>query len=585
MARYAGPERIIMELRYYQSEVVSVCLDAIAARQRIIIALPTGTGKTVCFAETIRQTGLPTLVAAHTEELLGQAKNKIVAAGIPEDEVDIVQQSQPRRDARVWVASVQTLARGNRLAEIAPQLIVVDEAHHSCASTYRKILDYFPGVPALGFTATPTRKSRKEKALLASMWTRIGYQMSFKRAVVEGWLAPIEYYRISSGVSLDDVKTVGGEFDQGQLSAKVNVYERNRACVEKYFEVGGGKGIVFSVDLAHARALQAEFAAAGVRALYVSGETPKDERPKILAEFSEAGHNDNIVIANCGVLTEGYDCPDVRQIIPAKPVKSVTRYMQMIGRGTRPAPGKRACVIVDIADNYAKAGLCNCLRTVFNLRKDLQIEGDVLATLAGDAKKDPRELRTEKALDEAIEQRDVAIELANILFDMPAELESSKLAWYSPEARQYYCCVDRGKYLLVEDNDLSYDLFGLRGAERKPLMSSVDLKAIDRFARELCEKWYSSTWYMWDRSKRANWSNDRPTERQTALIAKIAPEINCTRISKATATEIISAHYARADREPATDKQLYFLMQRGVAVDDGLSKREASRLIAQTKGV
>lgn len=566
----------MFKLRDYQGEAIDAINEALAANPqgRYIVQLPTGMGKTVIFSSLLRDLGKRALVIAHREELLSQAKNKIAACGIPASLIDIVLQSRPNPEAQIWVASIQTLVRGNRLAQIAPEIIIIDECHHSAAASYRTVLDYSPDVPAIGFSATPTRSKGREKKILSEIWQDIIYSYPIKKAILDEHLANIEYYQVQSGVDLAGVRTTAGDFNQGDLAEKIDIAVRNTACLEKYLELGGGKCVIFCVNVAHAESMRDTFVNANIEASTVTGETPHDERAQILAEFDAAPMDKSIVLTNCMVLTEGWDCPDVRMLILARPTQSAIVYLQQLGRGLRRAPGKDAVIVIDVADNCRNKRICRCLSTVFNLRYKEQEpqEGDVLKLLTGGGGEGK-----EKTVLASVE-----LALAKILFDMPLELERSKIAWYSPQEKEYFCSVDKEKYLLILDDALDYKLYGVKGTERKLLATSTNIGEIDGKARDMAEKYWPHTRYMWDKSRRKDWSSEAPTEKQIKLLAKIAPEINPYQVSKATASEIISAKFSKSDGEPATSKQKYFLCTRGVEVN-GMSRREASREIAKIK--
>ena len=568
-------------LRPYQTEIKALLHAAIEQKRdcRVIAQLPTGCGKTVVFADFIREFGKRALILAHREELLTQAAEKVASCGIPRNDIDIILQSRPNPNARVWIASIQTLIRGERFKAINPELFVIDECHHSCAASYKGLMDYYGGIPIIGFTATPTRSSRKEKKELAELWNKIVYQMSVKKAILDGWLANIHCYAVKSGIDLDNVKISMGDFAQGELAKKVNAKNRNAAAVEKYLELGGGKAICFTVDVEHAQSMQAEFAAAKVDSHFLCGETDRGARRDMLAKFQAAPITENTVITNCGVLTEGFDCPNIRQVILARPTASPILYLQMLGRGTRKAPGKDSVIVVDIVDNCKKKTLCSCLKTVFQLRPDIEIEGDVMAQIAQ---------ATKSQAQESTEQEKLEIALANLLFDMPEELERSCLAWCSPVSQVYTCQITPDSYFKIEDSLMSYKLYRInKGCPPMILQDSTDIHEIIDICEDVASQ-YPHTAYIWDKSKRINLNNLPVTEKQAKMLQKIAPDINPSMISRDTASQIISGYMAKktiSQGEPATSKQIWFLKMSGWYGDGkSLTKGQATKLIAEMKG-
>lgn len=571
-----------MELRDYQAEACSLGVEKIQTGGRYLIQMPTGMGKTVCFAEIARRlldAGKRILVIAHREELLFQAAAKIRAAtGVA---ADVVLQSQPDPGARVWVASIQTLVRGTRREKIRPDVVIVDEAHHSAAKTYRDVLDYF-NVPALGFTATPTRSRAKEKKLLAQVWSDLVYQYPLRKAILDGWLARIEYWSIASDVSLDDVEDVAGDFNQAQLGKAINIERRNRAVVDAYCDHDGGKAIAFCVDVQHTQNVAAAFRERGIRCEVVTGETPTDDRRRILAEFAASTIGDDFVIANCMVLTEGFDCPDVRMLLMARPTQSEIIYLQQLGRGLRTAPGKSACVVIDVADNCRSDKIQNCLTTVFRLDKRLQgrIVGDVLQKV--------EEIEREQAGAQraAVAQIGVELTLRDILFEIPEEFGRSALAWIAPTENEYYVELDKdGRYLKIENRPLDYRLVrGQRGNTGvTEVLVSADLNEINRAATQIARDQFAESEYIWGKAKRNRWGRSKVTDAQRALLKKIAPEVNPDHLDKGEASQLISAKMASRVEEPATDKQVRYLRSLGARPEQlaGLSKSGASRLISK----
>jgi len=345
----------MLQLRDYQRE----CLTAIseAARGGIskpLISLPTGTGKTVIFAYIIKRIGDRdgrSLVLVHRDELLNQAEDKLLTIW-PEAQVGIVKSERNELDALVTIASVQTASREARLSQIRDigfDFVVTDEAHHAVADSYQRIYDALLGDRDaqlhLGVTATVNRADRRG---LREVYQKVVYHRSLLDMIRAGWLCDLRCVQVKTDVSLDSVRTRQGDFAQGELASVVNTENRNELIVKAYQEHAAGRlSLCFTVDVEHARNLAGAFQGEGINAISLSGKTPILERRKILKGF----HNREIdVIANCQVLTEGYDEPAVDCIILARPTKSSVLYTQMVGRGTRRFPGKSDCLILDFAD-------------------------------------------------------------------------------------------------------------------------------------------------------------------------------------------------------------------------------------------
>jgi superfamily II DNA or RNA helicase len=283
-------------------------------------------------------------------------------------------------DSRVVIASVPTLGRKGsaRLRRLDPDrffLIVVDEAHHATAATYKRILKHFkvfdPETQKLlvGFTATP---KRGDGVGLDAVFQEIVYSSTLPEMIQSGYLSPVAGYRIETDVDLSRIRTRMGDFVVNQLSEAVNVRQRNDIIVDVFHaHLKGRQTLCFCVDVAHAHSLADAFKRRGVRAAAVSGDMDRAERAVILEDFREGRIQ---VLANCMVLTEGYDEPKVEGIILARPTKSTLLYTQMIGRGTRLHSDKENVTVLDIVDVTREHSLTT-LPGIFNLSPRFDLEG------------------------------------------------------------------------------------------------------------------------------------------------------------------------------------------------------------------
>ena len=226
-------------LRPYQREALTAVRDAYkAGKRRVIVSLPTGTGKTVVFAHFPRVLNMRKrlLVLAHREELLLQARDTFRSID-PELKAEIEQAgARAAADAKVVIASVPTLARnGARLSRLQPyefSIIVVDEAHHAVAPSYRRIFDHFglfePHVSRylIGFTATPRRG---DKQGLGEIFEDVCYAREMREMIAGRYLCPITGWRVDTDLSLDNVKVRHGDFVESQLARVVNTPLRSRS--------------------------------------------------------------------------------------------------------------------------------------------------------------------------------------------------------------------------------------------------------------------------------------------------------------------------------------------------------------------
>jgi hypothetical protein len=280
----------------------------------------------------------------------------------------------------VVVASVPTLGRrgSKRLQRLDPDqffLIVVDEAHHATADTYKRVLEYFgvfdPETRKLlaGFTATPKRGDGQG---LDAVFQEIVFSRSLPEMIQTGYLVPVAGYRVETDIDLSRVKTRMGDFVTSHLSRAVNIGPRNDLVVEVFrSHLKDRQTLCFCVDVAHAHCLADAFNEAGIPAAAITGEMKGPARTKVLEDF-RAGKIQ--VLANCMVLTEGYDEPSVSGIILSRPTKSALLYTQMIGRGTRLHPGKQNVTIIDIIDVTRDHSLTT-LPGLFGFSEKFDLEG------------------------------------------------------------------------------------------------------------------------------------------------------------------------------------------------------------------
>ena len=228
------------ELRPYQLTAIEKIRERFAAGDRAtLLILATGLGKTVVFADVARRTverGGRALILAHRGELLDQARAKLEALGLS---VELEKASEHAGDAPVVVASVQTL-RGDRLASWpadAFRLIVIDEAHHSAAKSYRDIADHFEAARILGVTATPDRLDGKG---LGDLFDSVAVRYELRDAIRDGWLSPLKAQRVHvAGLDLSKVRTVAGDLNQGDLDLACRVPEAISGIADPLLKLSG----------------------------------------------------------------------------------------------------------------------------------------------------------------------------------------------------------------------------------------------------------------------------------------------------------------------------------------------------------
>lgn len=387
--RPRGPAPVA--LRPYQREAIAAIRAALKAKREdgkgenrsTLYVAATGTGKTTIFAELTRVWPGRVLVIAHRDELLQQAQRRLEA--MTDEPVELEQAEWRSGNARIVVASIQTLAREQRLHRFSPNdfgLLIVDEAHHAVATSYQRVLEWFSGAKVLGVTATPDRGDR---LALGKIFDSVAMVYDIADAIKDQWLCPLVAERVPIDVDLSKIETVAGDLNQGQLDEAMgdeHVLEGvARPCFER---AGDRRTVLFTTSVVNAHKLAGIFNELRPNcARAVDGGTDIDERRAILRGYS---NGDFQFLCNVMIATEGWDDPATSCVAIGRPTKSRALFTQMVGRGLRIHPGKADCLVLDFAGNAGKHALVSPLDVLAGKYTDEEI---TLAKELGDRK--PRE--------------------------------------------------------------------------------------------------------------------------------------------------------------------------------------------------
>lgn len=351
-----------IQLRPYQLEACERIMESwLGARSTLCVA-STGTGKTTIFSEILhrRRKAGRSLVLAHRDELIRQAAKRIgkqTGLGVEVEKAEEV----ASRSADVVVASVQTLSKEMRLARWAPDhfaTVVVDEAHHAPADTYRRILGHFSEAKVLGVTATP---DRADELALGQVFEDVAYVYEIGDAIADGWLCPIRATSVwCDAVDLAGVKTIAGDLSASDMETVMATEAALHQVAKPTMELAGARRtIVFTTSVANAHRLAEVFNRYRPEcARAVDGGTDPLERRRVLSDHQQGRYQ---FLCNVGVLTEGYDDPMVACVAMGRPTKSRALYAQMAGRGTRTAPGKTDLLLLDFVGNAGKHALVSAV--------------------------------------------------------------------------------------------------------------------------------------------------------------------------------------------------------------------------------
>ena len=329
------------DLRPYQREAVDAIVDHWNEWKRELLVLPTGCGKTVVFNTVANGRPGRTLILAHRDELIEQARDKFNAMF---GEIPGKIKAQENEIRRVTVGSVQTMCRRDYSGQF--DTVIVDEAHHAVSPSYQTLLQQFPDARVLGVTATPDRGDKKS---LARYFDGIAYEYQLKTAIKEGYLCEIMAKTIPLQIDLNAVKVSLGDFEVGSIAATLEPYlpQIARAIQEN---ASARKTVVFCPLVSIAQ----ELAGMIPGAREVNGNSP--DRKEALEWFDKAERG--AVLCNAMLLTEGGDCPSCDCVVVLRPTKIRSLYCQMIGRGTRLFPGKDNLLILDFLWLSHKHNLC-----------------------------------------------------------------------------------------------------------------------------------------------------------------------------------------------------------------------------------
>jgi DNA repair protein RadD len=339
-------------LRPYQHQAVEQIRQAYRARHRaVLFVLPTGGGKTVVFSHIAKQAagrGNRICVLVHRQELLRQASASLSALGVRHGL--IAANRSMDLSAPVQVASVQTLARRlHRIPADHFQLLVVDEAHHSNAGTWAKVLQHFGSARVLGVTATPCRSDGRG---LNEWYQAMVLGPTPAELTEQGFLAAARVLA-PPGPSMVGLRKRMGDYDLNQAGQILQAGQAMGDCLSHYRRyLDGQTAIAFCCSIAHAEAVAHLFNQHGVAAASIDGTMDGPTREQLL---SDLGAGRLKVLTSCQLIGEGVDVPSVAGCILLRPTQSVSLHLQMIGRCLRPQPGKTA-VILDHVGNVLRLG-------------------------------------------------------------------------------------------------------------------------------------------------------------------------------------------------------------------------------------
>ena len=356
-----------MLLRPYQEVAVSDACKALDKHNNTLVVAPTGAGKTIMLSALVgkrHKKGKRVLVLQHRDELVSQNKEKFERVN-PLISTSIVNGTVKHWEGDAVFSMVQTMSRDRNLRDRPLfDMVVIDEGHHAAAPTYTKVIDAVlkdnENAEIVGFTATPNRGDGKG---LRGVFNNCAHQIELATLIREGFLVRPKSYVIDLGVGdqLDRVTKRGKEYDMEEVAAIMDRSVINERIVDEWKDKAGNrKTVVFCSTVLHAEHVCEAFLRAGIRADFVTGETPKEDRAEMLHDLE---FGDLQVVVNVMVLTEGFDAPPVSCVVLTRPCSQKGTMVQMIGRGLRivdpeiyPDTIKTNCIVMDFGTSIITHG-------------------------------------------------------------------------------------------------------------------------------------------------------------------------------------------------------------------------------------
>ena len=345
-----------MQLRDYQNLAISNVRKSFQVKHRsVLLTLPTGAGKTVIFSEITRLAGLKdsnVLILVHRKELIDQAGDKLTKADV---KYGIIAAGRKESKSNVQVASVQTLI--NRLNNPDQfDLIIIDEAHHSVANSWRKIFNFYKKAIRLGVTATPMRMTG---AGLGEIFDDLIVGSTIPELVEQKYLAEHEVYAPPNKLNLDKIRTIRGDYSKKEVEDELDKVDIVGDAVDNYRRLGKNKpAIAFCISVKHGQYVTNKFKQAGYTAELITGSMKSDERKTLIDNFKDGKVQ---ILVSIDVVSEGFDVEGCYVAILLRPTQSEALYIQQVGRVLRPEPNKVA-IVLDHVGNTKRHGFVDDVR-------------------------------------------------------------------------------------------------------------------------------------------------------------------------------------------------------------------------------
>lgn len=493
-----------IQLRDYQQECIEL-IDKLEPGS-YLIQMATGCGKTATFTNIKRKGRV--LVLAHREELVTQP---IKYYNCP---VGIEMANNKSNGEEVVIASIMSLT--HRLNKFKPDdfdLIIIDEAHHAAAKSYKKILEYFRPRLILGFTATP---NRGDKVRLDDVFQKIIFQKDLKWAIKNKYLTDIYCMRVNIGYDISKVAKKMGDFVSSELEKVLDTDILNKAIAEVYSKYAKGQTLIFATSVKHCEDIAKEIQGA----VAVTAETKN--REEIIKKFT---NREIPVLVNCMLFTEGTDMPLVETVIIARPTSNSSLYTQMVGRGLRLYTGKEKLTLIDLVGTTGRANLCTAptllgidLETVPKSKQE-EIQGDLF---------DLPEIVQNLA--DCPESWIRNIEIVN-LWAKEQQYETHNVNWFKMPNGDMVLQLKNRRLIIPCSNELG-----------ETTLNNKKIKLQEAFdsAYEYLLENYMDQKYLWDVAVVKKWGKSQATEKQKMMINRMYRNFDTAELTKSEASQILN---------------------------------------------
>ena len=520
---FTKPQPQLKPRPYQRDAVDAVHAAAERGLRRVVVAMAAGTGKSLVSGYVVAERGGRAVVLAHRDELVRQLGQAMIHAN-PKADVGYVKAGENEVDSDIVIASVQTLCRPKRMAQLLASqdrrgkfvTVIQDEMHHILGgedeNTFGRVLRELGAFAEDGalFCGASATIDRGDNKATGNVWQEIVYRMSILDGISQGYLCELRGIQVQLKADFNQLHTRMGDFRDEESASMLMAADAPKHAAEAYLEhAAGRRALVFTPTIAVAQAMEDAFRAVGVPCEYASGEMDMEHRRAILRRLRTG---ETLVVPNAQIFGEGTDIPAVSCVIIARPTKSRPAAIQAVGRATRIYPEKSDAIVIDLVGTTLRKDLVT-LAELFDVTPDEAKGGVAAATL--------RRKTITEAAEAAVDGRLQAVEVH--LYDR------SKFNWVSTGTERFTLSLGAEGSLVVEPMSADDDVWNISRIKRTrvpgasypqnvadTVRSGITLETAQGIAEDMVRE--SGTEYLND--KKAKWRLQPPSEKQKAILVR-----------------------------------------------------------------